>query len=207
MIFLISAIATLLYVTSLYAQQLPDADWLAYFGARHAEPTEYMISTVSPFGSPLEFRQQERPKGTVSIDGREYTKSVLVHDSGPLANQTMETFIRVSEDGLYQRLSNGREFLLVPRPLAVGQTWSDDKGTLKFEGIENFETYKDTIPACLKITAISQESGIEEKSKEVRTETKYYQRGIGLIYKNESGGVPFTKILSRYAAPADSPHK
>lgn len=199
------AIATASSVTILSAQQLPDADWTAYFGAEDTEPKEYTITTVPLFG-PQEFIQRVKPKGVVSIEGRQYRKSVVVHDSGPLANQMIETFVRVSEDGFYQRRSDGTEDLIAPRPLVVGQTWNHGKETLKFEGIEDFETFKVTIPACLKITSVSQESDLKGKSELVR-ETIYYERGIGLIYKNVSGPIPLTRILSRYAAPIPTPGK
>jgi hypothetical protein len=88
--------------------------------------------------------------------------------------------------------------LLAPRPLTVGQTWTSGKETLKFEGIEDFETFNATIPACIKITATSQDDLIGKPTDVI--ETKYYERGKGQIYKSGTGDIPFTKILSQYAA-------
>ena len=186
--------------SSLYAQQLPDSDWMAYLGVEDTEPKEFLVSTVSLFG-PSEFVQRVKPKGTVDLDGRAYRKSVLLHDSGPLANQIVELFIRVSAEGLYERKKDGSESLLAPRPLVVGQTWLDGTAQHKFEGIADFETFKVTVPECLKITVTKQETSLSGRTQEV-TVTKYYERGKGMIYKNVSGEIPVTRILSQYASKA-----
>jgi hypothetical protein len=112
----------------------------------------------------------------------------------------METFIRIADNGLYQRKDNGEEILIAPRPLMVGQEWTTGLETLKVEGIEDFETFDKTISACLKITVSSQELDKEGKGTENRG-TKYYQRGKGLIYSSGAGPLSseITKILSQYA--------
>lgn len=111
---------------------------MAYFGAEDMEPKEFKISMITPFG-PQEFTQRVKPKGATSIGNREYRKAILLHDSGPFANKIMDTFIRIAEDGLYQRTYNGEEAILAPRLLTVGQEWTAGLETLKFEGIEDFE--------------------------------------------------------------------
>ena len=186
---------------SLYAQQLPDSDWMAYLGVEDTEPKEFLVSTVSLFG-PSEFIQRIKPKGTVDLGGRAYRKSVLLHDSGPLSNQVVEVFIRVSAAGLYERKKDGSESLLAPRPLVVGQTWLDGTAQHKFEGIADFETFKVTVPECLKITVTKQETSLSGRTQEV-TVTKYYERGKGMIYKNVSGEMPVTRILTQYASRAE----
>lgn len=186
---------------SLYAQQLSDSDWMAYLGVEDTEPKEFLVSTVPLFG-PSEFMQRVKPKGTVDLDGRIYRKSVLLHDSGPLANRVIETFIRVSADGLYERKKDGSEILLAPRPLVVGQTWFNGTDQYKFEGIEDFETFKATVPGCLKITVIQQEPTLSGQTQQV-TATRYYERGKGLIYKNAGGEVPVTRILRQYASKVE----
>lgn len=186
---------------SLYAQQLPDSDWMAYLGVEDTEPKEFLVSTVSLFG-PSEFIQRVKPKGMVDLDGRAYRKSVLLHDSGPLSNQVVEVFIRVSAAGLYERKKDGSESLLAPRPLVVGQTWLDGTAQHKFEGIADFETFKVTVPECLKITVTKQETSLSGRTQEV-TVTKYYERGKGMIYKNVSGEMPVTRILTQHASRAE----
>lgn len=188
-------------VPSLYAQQLPDSDWLAYLGGENAEPKEFLVSTVPLFG-PSEFMQRVKPKGMVDLEGRTYRKSVILHDSGPLANQVIETFIRVSADGLYERKKDGSEILLAPRPLVVGQTWLNGTDQYKFEGIEDFETFKATVSDCLKFTVIQQEPTLSGQTQQV-TGIRYYERGKGLIYKNVGGEMPVTRILSQYASKAE----
>jgi hypothetical protein len=195
-----AVMTTVLSITTLYAaQQLPDAEWAAYFGTEDSEPKEFKISMVTPFG-PMEFTQRVKPKGIVSIAGKEYRKSTVLHDAGPFANRVIETFIRIADDGLYQRKENGEEELVVPRPLTVEQTWISGLETLKFEGIEDFETFDKTIPACLKITVSSQDLDKQGRGTENRG-TKYYQRGKGLIYSSGTGPLSseVTKILSQYA--------
>ena len=93
--------------------------------------------------------------------------------------------------------------MLAPRPLTIGQVWINGKEVYKFEGIEDFETFNTTVPACLKITVTSQGLDKAGKEKAVR-DTKYYERGVGLIYKSSDGAFSLTKILSRYAG-AKSP--
>lgn len=194
-------ILTIFSASSLYAQQLSDSDWMAYLGVEDTEPKEFLVSTVPLFG-PSEFIQRVKPKGTVDLDGRTYRKSVLLHDSGPLANRVVETFIRVSADGLYERKKDGSEILLAPRPLVVGQTWLNGTDQHRFEGIEDFETFKTTVPGCLKITVVQQEPTLSGQTQQV-TVTKYYERGKGMIYKNVSGEMPVTRILSQYASKAE----
>lgn len=194
-------ILTIFSAPSLYAQELPDSDWMAYLGVEDTEPKEFIVSMVPLFG-PSEFTQRVKPKGTVDLDGRTYRKSVLLHDSGPLANQVVETFIRVSAEGLYERKKDGSESLLAPRPLVVGQTWLNGTDQHKFEGIEDFETFEATVPECLKITVINQETSLSGRTQQV-TVTKYYERGKGMIYKNVSGEMPVTRILSQYASKAE----
>ena len=147
---------------------------------------EFKVSTITPFG-PQEFTQRVKPKGTVTIAGEEYRESVVLHDSGPFANRVMKTFLRLSDDGLYERRDDGSEVRLVPRPLTAGQIWINEKETFKFEGIEDFETFNTTVSACLKITVLSQETGADGTVKEGK-DIKYYERGKGLIYKSGSNG-------------------
>jgi hypothetical protein len=175
---------------------------MAYFGVEDTEPKEFKISMITPFG-PQEFTQRVKPKGTTSLGNKEYRKAVLLHDSGPFANRIMETLIRIADDGIYQRKDNGEEALIAPRPLTVGQEWTSGLETLKFEGIEDFETFDKTISACLKITVRSQELDKEGKGTENRGR-KYYERGKGLIYSIYSSGTgplssEITKILIQYA--------
>jgi hypothetical protein len=111
----------------------------------------------------------------------------------------MKTFIRLSDDGLYERRDDGSEVRLVPRPLTAGQIWANGKETFKFEGIEDFETFDTPVPACLKITVLSQETGADGTVKEGK-DIKYYERGKGLIYKSGNNGFfEVTKISSKYA--------
>jgi hypothetical protein len=111
----------------------------------------------------------------------------VVHDSGPFADQVTKTFYRVSADGLYERDEHGKERLLVPRPLSVGQTWATETETFAFEGIEDFETFRKTVPSCAKITATDlQPLGEGQEVKTVR----YYERSKGQIYKNVNGRLP-----------------
>lgn len=203
LIFLAALILVLTVFSSsnLYAQQLSDSDWLAYLGVEDTEPKEFLVTTVPLFG-PSEFIQRVKPKGTVDLNGRTYRKSVLLHDSGPLANQVVETFIRVSADGLYERKKDGTEILLAPRPLVVGQTWLNGTDQHKFEGIEDFETFKATVPGCLKIIVVQQAPTLSGQTQQV-TVTKYYERGKGMIYKNVSGEMPLTRILSQYASKVE----
>ncbi|HSL02103.1 MAG TPA: hypothetical protein VK901_01015 [Nitrospiraceae bacterium] len=96
---------------------------------------------------------------------------------------------------MYQRRDDGSEVRLVPRPLTAGQIWANGKETFKFEGIEDFETFNTTVPACLKITVISQETGADSTVKEGK-DIKYYERGKGFIYKSGNNGFfDVTKIL------------
>jgi len=178
--------------------QLSDAEWMSYVGAEDTEPKEFKISIINPFVGPQEFTQRVKPKGTVSIGGRDYRKAILLHDSGPFADRIMESLTRIADDGFYQRKEEGRERLIAPRPLKVGQTWTSDKETLIFEGIEDFETFNTTIPACLKIKGTSQEVDLKGNATEV-VATKYYERGKGLIYKSETSDFRTTMILSQYA--------
>lgn len=194
-------ILTVFSATSLYAQQqLSDSDWMAYLGVEDTEPKEFTVSTTPLLGS-SEFTQRMKPNGTVALDGHVYRKSVILHDSGPLAHQVVETFVRVSADGLYERKKDGGETLLAPRPLVVGQTWLNGTDQHKFEGIEDFESFKVTVPGCLKITVIRQAPTLSGRTQQV-TVTKYYERGKGMIYKNVSGEMPVTKILNQYASKA-----
>jgi hypothetical protein len=135
--------------TKLHAQQLSDDDWMAYFGVEETRAAEFKISGLSLFG-PQEYRQRVKPKGTTSIEGKKYRKSVILHDGGPLANRTIEIFIRLSEDGLYERQEDGTERLITPRPLSIGQTWTYGKEILTFEGIEDLETFNATVHSCAK---------------------------------------------------------
>jgi hypothetical protein len=199
----IAAVLIALLNTSLYAQQLPDADWMAYFGVEDTVPKEFIISTVPLFG-PTDYLQHVKPKGTSSIDGREYRKSIVLHEAGPFANRTIETFTRVAHDGLYERQEDGAEKLIVPRPLVVGQIWMDGKQTLKFDGIEDFETFRATVPACIKITGTISDKDSEGKQR-TETVTKYYEKNQGLIYKSSSGYISLIRILSQYAAPISAP--
>jgi hypothetical protein len=195
---LVTVMGTVLVIPPLYAQQLPDAEWMAYFNSEDTEPREFKVSIITMFG-PQEFTQRVKPKGTVSIEGKQYRKSVVLHDSGPYANQTIEMFVRISDDGFYERKEDGSDVLLVPRPLVIGQSWVSGNETLKLEGIEDFETFNKTIPACLKITASSKEVTTEGKVKEGIT-TKYYERRKGLIYKSGTGvHGSMTKIIREYA--------
>ena len=76
---------------------------------------------------------------------------------------------------------NGRKTeakVLAPRPLVVGQTWLNGTDQHKFEGIEDFETFKATVPECLKITVINQETSLSGELNKLRF-TKYYERGKG----------------------------
>ena len=140
-----------------------------------------------------------KPKGTVTIAGKEYRESVVLHDSGPFAYRVMKTFIRLADDGLYQRRDDGSEVRLVPRPLTAGQIWTNEKETFKFEGIEDFETFNTIVSACLKITVLSRETGADGTVKEGK-DIKYYERGKGLIYKSGNNGFfDVTKISSKYA--------
>lgn len=189
------------FAPSLYAQQLSDTDWMTYLGVENTEPKEFIVSTVPLFG-PSEFMQRVKPKGTADLEGRTYRKAVILHDSGPLANQVIETFIRVSADGLYERKKDGSEILLAPRPLIVGQTWLNGTDQYKFEGIEDFETFKATVSDCLKFTVVQQEPTLSGQTQQV-TGTRYYERGKGLIYKNVGGEMPVTRILSQYASKAE----
>lgn len=191
-------ITILLPTTALYAQQLPDSEWTAYFSSENTQPREFRVSILTLFG-PQEFMQRVKPKGTVLMEGKQYRKAVVLHDSGPFANQIMESFVRVSEDGLYERREDGSEVLLAPRPLVIGQSWTNGNQTMKYEGLHEFESFNRSIPACLKITVVSKDLDLEDNLKEV-LETKYYERGKGLIYKSGTGKSSFTKILHEYAA-------
>ena len=65
-------------------------------------------------------------------------------------------------------------------------------------GQMKFETFNTTVPACVKITAFSEVQNFNgEKVK--ASQTMYYERGKGQIYKSANGPIPFTKILSEYA--------
>ena len=193
-----------LLVTTGYAAELPDADWLAYLGADKDNITEYRITLLSPFG-PKQFIQRQKPKGIIEFAGMRYRESVIVHDSGPFANRISKTFTRVSQDGLYERNEDGKELLLVPRPLVLGQIWKNGDDIYKFEKIEDFETFNATILDCAKITVKSENAGKNSQGTE-STDIKYYERGKGLVYKSGTDG-PFsvTKILSKYAARTDKP--
>jgi hypothetical protein len=104
-------ITTVLFATNLYANQLPDSDWMAYFGAEDTVPREFKLSILTPFG-PQEFTQRVKPKGSTAIEGREYRKSMVLHDSGLLANRIKEVFVRVANDGLFEWQEGGNEILL-----------------------------------------------------------------------------------------------
>lgn len=180
------------------AGELSDADWMAYFGTETTGPREYKVTTVSPFGHE-EFRERVDSKGTTSIAGHTYRESAAIHDSGLLADKTIKTFVRTAEDGLYERMKNGKEVTLVPRPLKTGHTWVNGKGTFTFEGIEDFDTSGRIVPSCAKITVTSQAAGVDGQVTETR-DVKYYERGKGLIYVSvTNGSFEVTKVLSAYA--------
>lgn len=193
-----------LLVTTGYTAEMPDTDWLAYFGTDEDNITEYRITLISPFG-PQQFIQRQKPKGIIEFAGMRYRELVIVHDSGPFANQISKTFTRVSQDGLYERNEDGNEVMLVPRPLVHGQIWKNGDDIYKFEGIEDFETFNATILDCAKITLQSENADENHKATELM-DIKYYERGKGLIYKSGTNGqFSITKILSVYAARTDKP--
>lgn len=180
------------------AEELSDADWMAYFGTETAGPREYKVTTASPFGHE-EFRERVDSKGTASVAGHKYRESAVIHDSGLLADKTIKTLVRTADDGLYERMNNGKEVKLVPRPLKTGHTWVNGKDTFTFEGIEDFDTSGKIIPACAKITVTSKGTGVDGNVTETR-DVKYYERGKGLIYISvNNGSFEVTKILNAYA--------
>ena len=130
---------------------------------------------------------------------------MIVHDSGPFANKISKTFTRVSQDGLFERKEDGKEILLVPRPLELGQIWKNGDEIYKFEGIEDFGTFNATIIDCVNITVQSENAEENHKAMKLK-DIKCYERGKGLIYKSGTNGqFSITKILSEYAARTDKP--
>lgn len=193
-----------LLVSTGYTAEMPDTDWLAYFGTDEDNITEYRITLISPFG-PQQFIQRQKPKEIIEFAGIRYRESVILHDSGPFANRISKTFTRVTQDGLYERNEDEKELLLVPRPLELGQTWKNGDKIYKFEKIEDFETFNATILDCAKIIVQSEGGDENHKAREL-IDIKYYERGKGLIYKSGTNGpLSITKILSEYAARTDRP--
>lgn len=193
----IGCIALVLCVPNL-SMALSDDAWLAYFGSEWKETRDYYVKMETPVG-PLDFIRREKWKGTQMFEGTEYRAATIVFDSGPYANRNVHVFTRVSPDGLYERQKDGKERLLVPRPLEAGQTWTGNGTTYTFEGIEDFETFDKTIQNCARITVV--EVGAEDPEKEPATTTKYYEKGKGLIYKSVTqGNFGFVSIWREYAA-------
>lgn len=193
-----------IFAVPLYAAELPDKDWLAYFSLDENQILEYRFIMATPFGV-LNFNQKEKRKGTVEFDGKHYSRSVVVNDSGPFADKVSEVFTLISSKGVYERGSDGKERLLVPRPLRSGQTWQNGEEIYQFEGIEDFETFEASVPNCAKITITNQKMDQEGETPQSK-EVKYYQKGKGFIYKSGSNnGFPYTKILREYSSSKNEP--
>ena len=186
-----------------YAENISDTDWVSFFGSEDMQAMEFSVTMLTPFGEQHAI-QKVTPKGKVTIDGKEYRESVVIHDKGFLANKVIKTHLRMSNDGLYERRSDGTEILLVPRPLEVGQKWKNGNETRHFNGIEDFETFKQTVPACARITVTTEELDLDGKTKVTKI-IQYYERGKGLIYKGtDDGPLGVTKILNKYDSQTGS---
>jgi len=96
-----------IFAAPLYAAELPDQDWLAYFSPDENQIVEYRVTLVTPFGI-LHFNQKDKKKGAVQLDDKRYLKSVVVSDSGPWADQVSVVFTSITKKGLYER--NGIRF-------------------------------------------------------------------------------------------------
>lgn len=187
------------FAGQLYAAELPDKDWVAYFSPVDNQVVEYRIIMATPFGT-QQGNLREKQKGTVEFDGKRYLKSVVVMDFGPMADKVTEVFTLISEKGKYERRGDETERLLVPRPLSSGEIWQNGEKFYRFEGIEDFETFDASVPNCVKITVINQNSEQKGKMNQLKA-VKYYEKGKGLIYKSGSNnGFTYTKIRKEYSS-------
>ena len=165
----------LFFVSSAAAEPMSDEDWQQYFAPKARDEETYQATVTDIFGRPMTMIQKQRSKGEVTIDGQTFTKFVVLHDKGPFAGKPIEV-------------------LLVPRPLSIGQRWTSANAAFTFEGYEDYDTFGGVVKHCAKFTF----------SNEKTTGVKYYEKGRGLIFKNEgAGALGASKILRDYAsAPA-----
>lgn len=153
-----------------FSQEISDADWLAYFAAPKKDK-QWQVVMLGEKG-----RMISRYKGDVKENGQNWEKYVSVTDVGPVKNMQLNSLSRVDARGLID-LEEGKESIIIPRPLKIKQEWKKGRSTIIVVAITELETINVTVKDCLKI---------EEKEDGKVSRTKYYLKGHGLIHSESN---------------------
>lgn len=94
----------------------------------------YEVDYVTGLGNVQHAEAIQRVDGQRDIDGKEYFRVMLVVKGMP-GWEPEVLYQRMAEDGLHEvRYTDGKpeEYLLLPTPLKVGQTWQIDRVSMNF---------------------------------------------------------------------------
>jgi hypothetical protein len=152
-----------------------------YPALKKGQEWEYSLEYKTPSAGVQKGSILVRVDGVEEINNKDYFRTVTSF-SGVTNLDASLIYYRRSPQGIhkiYGRHINAPEFVEIPFPLAVGESWTvdDPDGTLQYtaDGIESVTTPDRTYPNCLKVSFKSQNSSVGYEGY------SYHAPGIGEV--------------------------